>query len=197
MLVRDRMSKNPITVDPKASVDEALQIMRKHGVRHIPVSSDGRIVGAVTNQDLIGAWFPSLIEEIQVRDVMDSDPVTVAADATAYQAARLMYNHKLTGLLVVDEGSLVGIITLADILRLFVDLMGLLQDSSRFEVILRPDEHSLKDIHGIIREHGVDVISVALVASSPEERVYSFRLDATDPQPVIKALAEAGYKIYL
>jgi acetoin utilization protein AcuB len=67
MLVRDRMSNNPITVDPKASVDEALQIMRQNGRAPLPVASDGRIVGIVTNQDLIGAWFPSLIEKIQVR----------------------------------------------------------------------------------------------------------------------------------
>jgi acetoin utilization protein AcuB len=127
---------------------------------------------------------------------MTSDPVTISPEATSFQAARLMYNHKLTGLLVVEDGGLVGIITLADVLRLFVEVMGLLQDSSRFEVILKPDAHSLRDIHGIIRDFEIDVISVALIASSPDERVYSFRLDAVDPKPVLDALVQAGYEVY-
>ena len=58
MLVRDRMSKNPFTISPETSVDEALQTMRQQGVRHLPVSSEGRIVGMVTNQDFDRSLVP-------------------------------------------------------------------------------------------------------------------------------------------
>ena len=197
MLVRDRMSKNPLTISPDATVDQALQSMRSQGVRHLPVSDQGRIVGVVTNQDLIAAWFPSLLEDLTVKDVMNAEPVTISADATAYEAARIMHHHKLTGLLAIDEGALVGIITLADILGLFVEVMGLLQESSRFDVALNPLTHSLQDLNCIIHEQGAEVISVALIASGPEERIYSFRLGGNEPTQVVEALRRAGHQVFI
>ncbi len=197
MLVRDRMSKNPYTISPTASVDEALQAMRNNGVRHLPVSSQGHIVGLVTDQDLTSAWFPSLLEDITVKDVMTRDPYTISAGATAYEAARVMYTNKLTGLLAVEEDSLVGIITLADILRLFVEVMGLLNESSRFDVSLDPSRHSLHDIHQIIQKEGAEVVSVALIASGPQERIYSFRLGCADSTAVVEALKQAGHEVFI
>jgi acetoin utilization protein AcuB len=189
------MTPNPVTVDPKASVDQALGLMRAHGVRHLPVMEGDRIVGLVTDHALATAWFPSLLEDVCVADVMDRDPTLIEADETIYQAARLMYNRRLTGLLVVEDGRLVGIITMVDLLKVFVSLMGLLQETVRLEVAVRPGQDSLEEIHSLIRQAGGEVVSVALLSSTDQERIYSFRLERTALEPITQALAQAGFRV--
>jgi acetoin utilization protein AcuB len=193
--IKERMSLDPHTVGPDASVDEALGIMTAHGVRHLPVVDDGKLVGLVTDTQLRSAWFPSLLEEVVVREVMTADPFTIDQESTVYQAARLLYNHKLTGLLVLDQGKLAGIITLADILGVFVDLLGLLTDSCRVDVALKPSKDSLENVAHLIRDTGGEVVSVALLSSEPSRRVYSFRLEKTPLEPIVEALKRAGHEV--
>ncbi len=195
MKVRDRMTPNPVTVDPKASVDQALGLMRSHNVRHLPVMEGERIVGLVTDHALSTAWFPSLLEDVCVADVMDSSPTLIQADQTIYQAARLMYNRRLTGLPVVEDGRLVGIITMVDLLKLFVSLMGLLMETVRLEVAVHPAQESLEEIHALIRRAGGEVVSVTLLSSSDQERIYSFRLERTELEPITQALTQAGFRV--
>lgn len=195
MKVKERMSPDPHTVGPDASVDEALGIMSAHDVRHLPVVDNGTLVGLVTDTQLRSAWFPSLLEEVIVREVMSDNPFTIDQDSTVYEAARLLYNHKLTGLLVLSQGKLAGIITLADILGLFVSLLGLLTDSCRVDVAIKPQKDSLDKVHLLIRDAGGEVVSVALLSSEPTRRVYSFRLEKTDLEPIVQALKKAGHEV--
>ncbi len=195
MKVKERMSPDPYTVGPEASVDQALGLMTAHGIRHLPVVDQGELVGLVTDTQLRSAWFPSLLEEVQVRDVMTEDPLSIDEEATVYQAARLLYNHKLTGLVVLSQGKLAGVITLADILGVFVSLLGLLTDSCRVDVALDPGKNSLEEVHHLIRDQGGEVISVALLSSEPSRRVYSFRLEKTGLDPIVQALKQAGHEV--
>jgi acetoin utilization protein AcuB len=193
--VKNHMSPNPVTVTPQVSVDEALGLMREHGIRHLPVVEDGQIKGLVTDNELRSAWFPSLLSELSVKDLMATDPLTVDAEDMVYQAARLLHNHKLTGLLVMDHGKLAGIITLSDVLRVLVALLGLLNESSRLDVALGAGANALEEVHGIIRDHGGEVISVALLSTEANRRIYCFRLEKTDLGPISQALATAGHRV--
>ncbi|MCB2189236.1 MAG: CBS domain-containing protein [Deltaproteobacteria bacterium] len=197
MKVRERMSPNPVIIGPEATVDEALKVMKEHGVRHLPVMEENRLVGLVTDVELRTAWFPSLLEQLVVRDVMLADPPTIEAEDTVYQAARLLHRHKLTGLLVLDEGRLAGIITLADILKVFVEILGLLEETSRLDVTLPPGEGKLQEVHTLLRQHGLEVISLAHISTGPEGRVYSFRLPRADLGPVKDSLVKAGLKVVM
>ncbi len=195
MKIKDRMSRQPITTTPQASVDQALGLMRTHGIRHLPVLEGGHLVGLVTDTDLRTAWLASQLEELTVGDLMQRDPIVVQAEDTVYQAARLLYHHKLTGLPVEERGRLVGIITLADMLGVFLDLMGLLSDSSRLDLALAPEAQALEQVHALIRDHGGQVMCVALVSAQPQQRVYSFRLEKTDLAPIVEALEQAGHQV--
>ncbi len=195
MKIRDRMTPDPVTIGPDATVDQALALMRERGVRHLPVMDNGALKGLVTDSDLSTAWFPSLLEEVTVKDVMNSSPHVIDADDTVYQAARVIYHHKLTGLLVLDQGRLVGILTMADLLKLFIGLMGVLNDSSRLDVALKPGASSLEEAHATIHRMGGEVISVALLSSQPPRRVYSFRLEQTDLEPIAEALTAEGHQV--
>jgi acetoin utilization protein AcuB len=193
VIVANRMSPTPWTIGTRASVQEALGLMQQHGVRHLPVMEEGVLKGMVTDIDLRTAYFPSLLEDLTVVDVMAHDPLVIQGDETVYQAARLIHQHKLTGLPVMRDGELVGIITLADILKVFVNLMGLLEESSRLDIALRDSPGSLEEVYGIIRKQGGSVISVAQISDEQTSRVYSFRLKKTDLKPVIAALEAAGH----
>lgn len=195
MKVKNHMSPNPVTVTPEVSVDQALHLMREHGIRHLPVVENGQVKGLVTDNELRSAWFPSLLSEVTVKDLMATDLLTVDAEEMVYQAARLLHNHKLTGLLVTDHGKLVGIITLSDVLRVLVALLGLLSESSRLDVALRSGPDALEEVHAIIRDHGGEVISVALLSSEANRRIYCFRLEKTDLTPISEALAAAGHQV--
>ncbi len=195
MKVKNHMSPDPVTVEPQASVDQALALMREHGIRHLPVLEQGRVVGLVTDNELRSAWFPSLLSDLTVKDLMAPSPPTVDMEDTIYQAARLLHNQRLTGLLVMDQGRLAGIITLSDVLGVLVELLGLLSDSSRLDVALAPGPNGLEEVHALIRDHGGEVISVALLSSAANRRIYSFRLEKMDLAPVREALDAAGHQV--
>ncbi|MBU1156113.1 MAG: CBS domain-containing protein [Proteobacteria bacterium] len=197
MIVANRMSPNPWTISQEASVAEALELMQTHGVRHLPVVEDGLLVGLVTDIDLRTAYFASLLEELKVRDVMSHEPMVIDGGDTVFQAARLIHKHKLTGLPVVENGRLVGIITLADILGVFVALLGLLEDSTRLDVALKPGSEALEEVYAIIRKQGGEVISVAQLSSDVGRRIYTFRLKKTELEPLVKVLQEAGHGVLL
>ena len=126
-----------------------------------------------------------------------TNPWSSTAAETVYQAARLIHQHKLTGLPVLENGRLVGIITLADILRVFVALLGLLGDSTRLDVALKPGSEALEEVYAIIRKLGGEVISVAQLSSDVGRRVYTFRLKKTEVEPLAAALREAGHGVLL
>lgn len=195
MQVAEHMTPSPVTISVDASVDQALALMREQGVRHLPVLDNGAVTGLVTDIDLRTAWFPSLLSELTVKDLMNSHPLFVQADDTVYHAARLLYQHKVTGLLVMDNGRLAGIITLADLLKVFMELLGLLQDSVRLDLALRPGPGSLEEVHGLIQARGGKVISVALLSSEAARRIYSFRLEPIDIVPIAASLKAAGHDV--
>lgn len=131
-LVRDWMSKNVITVSPETTLPEAHRLMTEHKIRRLPVVKDGKVIGIVTRGDIRGAeaseatslsiWeLNYLLSRLRVEEIMTPHPITISPDATIGEAARLMLEHKISGLPVVDEGgTLVGIITESDIFRLVV-----------------------------------------------------------------------------
>ncbi len=195
MQVSGHMTPNPVTISSQATVDQALALMRERDVRHLPVVDDGAVKGLVTDIDLRTAWFPSLLSELTVKDLMNSHPLMVQATDNVFQAARLLYHHKVTGLLVMEHGRLAGIITLADLLKVFMEFMGLLQDSVRIDLALRPGPGSLEEVHGLIQGQGGKVISVALLSSEAARRIYSFRLEPIEIAPVVASLRAAGHEV--
>jgi acetoin utilization protein AcuB len=102
MLVARRMSRNPVAVSPKASIQEAMELMKTHSIRHLPVVNRERhLVGWVTDTDLRGALIASMIEDLTVGDVMIADPVTVSSTDVLEQAALLITEHKIGGMPVL------------------------------------------------------------------------------------------------
>jgi acetoin utilization protein AcuB len=190
------MSRDPIAIAPEASIQEAIELMKEHSIRHLPVvDGEERLVGWVSDTDLRGVFIASMIEELTVGDVMIADPITISSTDVLEQAALLITKHKIGGMPVLEDGKLVGIITVVDILEAFVDIMGVLASSSRLDVRLGDSRDAFQEVSRIIREHDGEVISVGILSQEPPERIYSFRIEKCDTEPLRQALEEQGIEV--
>jgi len=122
MLVRERMSSPVVTVSRDATHRQALELMQHERLRRLPVvDRTGRLVGIVAERDLLLAATRYPGAGIEVGEVMTTKLVTATPAMDLAGAARLMLEHRVGGLPVVEDGSLVGIITESDIFRRFVE----------------------------------------------------------------------------
>jgi CBS domain-containing protein len=130
-LVRDWMTRDPITVTSGATLPEVHRLMMDHSIRRLPVVDDGKLVGIVTLGDIREAEASDatslsifelhhLLARLQVREFMTRDPVTVSPTTRIERAAQVMLERKIGGLPVLERGKLVGIITESDIFRMLV-----------------------------------------------------------------------------
>ncbi len=126
MLVRDRMSAHPVTIEPESSALSALGMMQHHRLRHLPVvDPGGRVVGLLAERDLLLAASRHLHAAMEVAEVMTCEVVTVGPETPLGEAARLMARHHVGSLPVVGDGdAIVGIITESDIFHAFAELVG-------------------------------------------------------------------------
>ena len=196
MLVARRMSRKPIAISPEASIQEAIELMKQHSIRHLAVlNGQERLVGWVTDTDLRGVFIASMIEELTIGDVMIADPITISSTEALEQAALLITEHKIGGMPVLEDGKLVGVITVVDILKAFIDIMGVLGSSSRLDVLLGESRDAFQEVSRIIREHNGEIISVGILSQEAPKRIYSFRIEKCDTEPLRQALEAQGHKV--
>ncbi len=205
LLVRDSMTQEVVTVAPQTTAAEALALCRGNRIRHLPVLEGGRLVGVISDRDLRAAT-PALgdparaeaLDRIRVADEMARDVATARPEDPIEDAAMAMYERKIGCLPVVDGEDLVGIVTSSDVLRALVRLVGAHKPGSRLEVALPSHSGSLTEVTGIIRDEGVDIVSV-LASSEHEdeggERVAVLRVGTIDPKEVVDSLSAAGYRL--
>lgn len=157
------MTVKPVTVPPSATVEEALSAMRRGRFRHLPVVADGALAGVVSERDLHAgehAGAGDLHRGRPVRAMMTRDVITIGADDPVEEAARLMLENKIGCLPVMEDGTLVGIITEADIFRAFVQVLGVMEPGTRIQVRAADLAGALDRIADVARAQGVRVISV-------------------------------------
>jgi acetoin utilization protein AcuB len=130
MKVRELMTGAPITVRPDTPVFDARQIMVKERIRHLLVTENKRLVGIVTDRDIrlnlpsqatsLSMWEVNyLLAKLTVAQVMTKSVIITGMEQDAADAARLMLEHKIGALPVLDGSDLVGIVTETDMLRAF------------------------------------------------------------------------------
>ena len=190
------MIPNPITITAHASISEAIELMKINSIRHLPVVSKGnKLLGFITLADLKQGLIPSMLGDLSLRDLMIKDPITVNPDDDIEIAAKLIYNHKIGGMPVVKDGRLAGIITATDILRTFIDMMGILSSTSRIDVVIGDQPGSFKKALQIINDMGADIINVGRTAQQTGRLIYFFRLGACKTEAIKKTLEKEGYEV--
>lgn len=185
----------PITITENASINEAIELMKINSIRHLPViSGKNLLVGLVTLADLKQGLIPSMVAGVTLPDLIIKNPVTVAPDDDLEVAAQLIYKHKIGGMPVAKNGKLVGIITGTDILRAFIEMMGMLGASSRIDVVIGEKPGAFKKVLHIINDNGGDIINVGMTAQLAK-RTYSFRLSSCKTGIIKKALEKEGFEV--
>ncbi len=197
MIVRNWMTTNVVTIHKEASIQEALALMKQGSIRHLPVVDSAKnLIGWVTDADLRGVLIASMLEELSLEDVMVRKPVKTHPDAPIEEAARLLLSKKIGGLPVIEDGKLVGVITVVDILSSFITILGMLGNSSRLDVKIPPGEDPLDEITRLVHDHRAEVISIChLPVGDGQESVYSVRLKKCDIAPILTALKERGFEV--
>ena len=148
MYVKNNMTVNPKTVHPDQTISEVLDLMHEFKIHRIPVVSDGKLVGLVT-QGVVTENSPSrlstlsihemnyLLSKTKVKDIMIKKVITVGPEALVEAAADIMEKKDIGCLPVVgDSNVLLGILTTSDILKAFVELFGYNQEGTRVTVLI-------------------------------------------------------------
>jgi len=207
MKVGRRLKGNLVTVSPQDNLEIAFQLMVTNKIRHLPVVEEDRLVGIISDRDLKSALihahnglpvhdFFMIPPKVPVSQVMTRDPIHITPDTDIEEAARMMYKQKIGSLPVVEDGSVVGIITESDILAIFIEIMGVIESSSRVDVAMDEDPESLSRATDVIRRGQGRIISIAMSAPNDEHsRTYYFRLASCDTSPIVEALREAGFEV--
>ena len=119
MKVRELMTKQPTTVEPDATLGEVATLMKQEDCGSLPVVQGGRLVGIVTDRDIVVRGIAAGVDPKtqRVSKVMSSDPVTVGPDDDVTAAEKKMSDRQIRRLPVVEGGKLVGIIVTAQIAR--------------------------------------------------------------------------------
>ena len=130
MKVVDVMTKNPLIVTPMETIGQADELLTENRIRQLPVADGSALLGIITDRDIRSFLAGSSLldpEErakalaTKVRDVMTTEPLTLAPDDDLQDAVELLIEEKIGGVPVVDEAEgLVGIVTYVDLLRCFL-----------------------------------------------------------------------------
>ncbi|HZI95382.1 MAG TPA: CBS domain-containing protein [Patescibacteria group bacterium] len=134
MTVEQRMTRKVETLSEAQSLRDAIAVMQRHRIRHLPVVTDGRIVGLVTDRDIKRAT-PSLlsgVDQVQfdhvlsttrVAQIMTRSPFTVTPSTSLKDAAKVVIDRKFGALPVVEQDKVVGILTATDLLRALYEML--------------------------------------------------------------------------
>jgi len=197
VIVRHWMSSDLVTIGKDASIQEAMALMKRESVRHLPVvDKQMNLIGWITDADLRGVLIASMLEELTLEDVMIRKPFVIHPEMPLEEAARILLDNRIGGLPIVTDGKLVGIITVADILSAFITFLGLLTESTRVDIKVSGPPSPLPEVTQIVRQHGGEIISLChLPVEEGLEFSYSLRLKKTDLKPIIADLEEHGIEV--
>lgn len=210
MFVSRSMVSQVITIDKDASVFEAQEKMARNSIRHLPVvEADNRLIGIVTDRDIRSAMPYSMIKErasaeereklalLKVADIMTHNPKTIPPTYTIQDALLVIQKERVGAFPVVDDaGKLKGILSVRDLLRAFINVLGIGQPGTLVGIEVEEKIGQLKKIVDAITEENISFGSV-LVARTWEEgkrAVFPYLL-TNNVAKVRKKLTSLGYRL--
>lgn len=205
MLIEEIMITDVITLTPKHTVQDALNAMRTHRIRHIPiVTEDEQVVGIVTDRD-IKETIPSVISEMTDKSVyettlekiMTPNPITSHPMDFVEEAAVVFYENHIGCLPVISQGKLVGIITETDLLYKYIELTGAHQPGSQIEVRVPNRPGILFEVSKVFHDQKTNVLSVLVYPDKEnmECKILVIRINSMNPLTIIQGLKEHGFEV--
>ena len=208
MFVGERMSHPVISLTPDVPIHDALVMFKKEHIRRAPVMKDGKLVGIVSERDLLNAspspvtslsvWEMNyLISKVTVKQVMSKKVKTIDINTPIEEAARIMADSKLGGLPVVRSGQVVGMITETDLFKIFLELMGARTKGIRITAEIDDTPGTLAKITKAIAEAGGDFISFGQFSGNdPSTKVLTFKVSGLKKDAIKKVLTKHVKKFW-
>jgi acetoin utilization protein AcuB len=208
MLVRERMSTQPVTIPADVTITKALQVMRQNEVRRLPVlDEEGNLIGIISEKDLLYAS-PSpatslsiyemhyLLSRLRVTELMTTDPITVSPDTPLEEAARTMADNKIGGLPVMEGGRLVGIITETDIFKVFLEMLGARDKGLRLTLEMPERKGEIARLTTVIAQLGGNILALgSFLGDDPTTGVVTVKVEDVPVEELETAIQDLGMKV--
>ena len=200
MNVGKRMTSTLVTVSPSLPIMDALAMMNREKIRHMPVVEKYKLVGIVTKNDLLNAspskattltmWeINSLLSKITIKDVMSSPVITTLEDTPIEEAARIMVDNQISCLPVMRGNELVGIITETDLFKIFMELMGARNRGVRLTAEVPDNPGTLSRLSQAIYEAGGNIIALGTFSGETiASTLLTIKVEGIEEQNLKKAL---------
>lgn len=210
MFVTEMMKTDLVAVNPETKLSEAKSLMEQGNFRHLPVmDADGKLVGIVTDRDMRDAHPSSLLDEESyqktlemvmqhtIAEIMTKDPITIAPYYTLQDTLLIIGRKKVGALPVVDEeGHLKGIMSTRDLLRAFVNIMGIEEPGTLLCILVDERPGQLKKIVDIAAEENVSMGSVLVARDwDTEKRAIFPYLFTNNVMSIKKKLLDQGFEL--
>ena len=211
MIVKDYMTKHPVMIDPKMSIIEAQSIMAETKTRHLPVVEEGkRLVGLITHESLrippniltsLNVWeITRFLSNLTVKDGMikGKEVITTVPDITIEEAARIMVEHKIGCLPVVDEDIVVGLITDTDLMAHLMEMLNAPEPSVRVTMRMSLESGELARLVAAISAQGWGIWALSGVISPKDPNSWEavFKISGVPREQVVAVLSKIeGQKI--
>lgn len=206
MIVARRMKRNPVSVEEGDSMKRAMDLLKEHEIRHLPVLKDGeKLVGIVSERDIKQAS-PSpataleireiyyLLDKVKVKQIMTRRPYTISSTAPIEEAALILREKKIGCLPVVDNGRLVGILTETDILDSFIEAMGVSGPGYRVELALPNQPGMLYEVLRLMKDFEANIVSVATAPhDDPGRKILVLRVETKNYKVLKAAIRKSGF----
>jgi acetoin utilization protein AcuB len=192
MLVIERMTRNPITVTGSSTVRQALDIIDRRKLRHLPVVDDKEnLVGIVSETDLLRADRDALVEEIMTAEVVTATEYTALEDA-----ARIMIDHRISSLPVMRNGKLVGIVTETDLFNIFLELLGGREAGVRLTMLIPEEKGMLASVTHEIAAMGGNILALGtFMGEDPTNRMVTVKVASVPSEKLVAIMEALGMEI--
>ncbi|CAB5164617.1 Inosine-5'-monophosphate dehydrogenase (EC [Olavius algarvensis associated proteobacterium Delta 3] len=211
MLVTKSMTKKVLTVKKDAGLFEIRNLMKENNIRHLPVvDGENRLIGIVTDRDLRSAMPYRIcrepttaseeserISKKKVADIMTPDPISIPARYTIQDALLLIDAHRVGAFPVTEEdGTLVGIVSVRDLIRAFINVLGIGQPGTLLGIVVEDKVGQLKRIVDAITEENISLGSILVARYWDEHKraVFPYLL-TNNVRRIKKKLEELGFQL--
>lgn len=203
MLIEQITKTHCITIQPTNSIAHAAELMRRHQIRHLPVTNARHellgLIGLTELQSASSIFHPDTFltdQQNPVSSIMQRNPMTAHPLDFIEDAAVLFYEYRLSCLPIVRGRRLVGLITETDLLRTFVQLTGALEPSSQIEIRVENTAGTLAKIAGLLAKTNVNILNVLVYPTKdPYVRIVAFRVQTMNPIRIIEKLRKEGFDV--
>ena len=204
MLVEEIMNRDVITLKPNATITEALTLLHKHRIRHIPIVDENEyVIGIVSDRDVRDAspsTFDKSDEKVlqnDIQTIMSHPVITVHPLDFVEEVAGIFYDEEFACVPVVSNYKLVGIVTEKDMLYTLIHITGTNVQSSHIEVKVPHKPGILPEVASVFGKRKINITSILVYPykNDPNYKVLVFRIQTMNPVPILNDLRAAGYEL--